>query len=91
MTGDRVVMLPGLQMTARVFIERLLEHASKIEHIACVIQWRETADGKPTEETGVYSTTMPLGDAAWLRYVFDKDFPDGLGGADGPRSPSAAA
>lgn len=87
-------MLPGLNASPQVFVERLREHAGKIKHIACVVQWSETIEGKPTEMTAAYSTSMGMGDAAWLKYVFDKDFPgDSTDGVTAPteRDPKEGA
>jgi hypothetical protein len=72
----KVVMLPGLHTTPEVFVERLREYAGSIRHIACVIQWSKDDDGKETDETNVYSTEMPLATAVWLKWIFDKDFPE---------------
>lgn len=53
--------------TPAVFCAKLSEVAEDIESIACVVQYK---DGK----TSVLSTTMPNGDIAWLRWVFDQEF-----------------
>lgn len=71
-----VHMLPGLSTTPRVFIERLVEHADKIEAIACVVQWNKDENGNPHREASVFSTQMTLELAAWLRFVFDRGFPE---------------
>lgn len=67
--------LPGQKTSPRAFCGMLLELADDIEHIACVIQWKRNAQGEPTTFTNTASTEMTLGQAAWLRWIFDQEFP----------------
>ena len=56
----------------QVFCAKLTEVAEEIEHIACVIMWK---NGK----TSIANTAMKTIDIVWLRHVFDQDFhPDEL-------------
>lgn len=66
---NKVSVLPGLPTPPSVFVERLVEHRDQIVNIACVVEWKGG-------NTQVCSTTMSKADAVWLRYVFDKAFPD---------------
>jgi hypothetical protein len=50
-----------------VFCAKLTEIAENIEHIACVVQYKD-------QSTEVLSSHMSSGDVAWLRWVFDQDF-----------------
>lgn len=64
--GRKIHQLHG-PTRPKTFAGMLVEKADQIVDIACVIHWK---DGS----TNVSSTSMSLGDAAWLDYVFRKDF-----------------
>lgn len=55
-----------------VFCAKLMEVSDEIEHIACVVTWK---NGKTTTA----NTAMKTGEIVWMRFVFDDEFhPDKL-------------
>lgn len=66
--GSKITMIKG-SSTPEVFCAQLLEMADKVEHIACVVQFK-----KEYSSTEVFSTTMSSDSMTWLRWVFDQDF-----------------
>lgn len=62
-----VQQITGQPTTAKTFAGILVAHADEIEQIACVIKWK-------SGDTTVNYMQMNLGDAAWLHYVFLRDF-----------------
>jgi hypothetical protein len=62
-----VQQITGQATTPKTFAGVLVARADEIEHIACVIKWK-------SGDTTVNYVQMTLGDAAWLSYVFLRDF-----------------
>lgn len=62
-----VQQITGQPTTAATFAGILVARAADIEQIACVVHWK---DG----DTTVHYVQMTLGEAAWLDYVFKRDF-----------------
>lgn len=64
---SKVQQISGQATTPKTFAGILVEHADEIEQIACVIHWK-------SGDTSVNWVQMTLGEAAWLNYVFARDF-----------------
>lgn len=72
---SKVQSITGQPTAPKTFAGILVEHGDEIQHIACVIQWK-------SGETTVNNTQVTLGEAAWLDYVFRRDFMQMLEAAD---------
>ena len=64
---SKVDMLPGLPTTPRVLLEKMLERVDQIDHLVIL---EHAKDGY----VNIFSSQMSLGDAAWIKYEFDKRF-----------------
>lgn len=69
MSEPKIEGLPGIKTSPKAFCGMLLEQSDDMEHIAVVVQWK---GGKGT--TNVFFTSMNSGQAAWMDYVFHKNF-----------------
>lgn len=67
MKGSRVDMLPGIEITPRVMLEKCIERLPRLKHIILI---EENQEGV----VEIYCTKMTLGDAAWMKSEFDKRF-----------------
>ena len=67
MRSKIVNTIPGQNTSPKAFAGMLVENADRIEHMACVIHWKDGV-------TNTANTVMTLGDAAWLDYIFREDF-----------------
>jgi hypothetical protein len=67
MRGSKVDMLPGVELTDRVLLEKAIERLPKVKRLVLI---EENSEG----EVHIYSSKMTMGDAAWLKVQFDKQF-----------------
>jgi hypothetical protein len=62
-----VVQMPGIPTSVKAFATVLRDEAEQIQNLACVVLWK---NGK----SEVYHVQMTLAEAAWLDYIFRRDF-----------------
>ena len=67
MTETKIRQHPASPTSVETFIAMLGELSDDIEHIACVVQYKNG-------QSEVFNTQMTSGNIAWLRWVFDQDF-----------------